>query len=118
MQLKCAHCYQSFNATTIEQTRGKGLLTQVQCPHCDAWLSRHKWLTLGKLIGFYIALSMVIYGVFFGGKMMVVVPLLILSVAMFVASHMMDHLVVIEPGKDAEQLEAEKQANKGEGAEE
>ncbi|MCL1141179.1 hypothetical protein [Shewanella gaetbuli] len=102
MLLQCAFCHKSFPVSKETTHRGKGLGAHVKCPECGAWLGRNKRLTIGKLVGFYAAVFAGIFGYMTEGNMFIVTPVIILSIILVGVTHMMDHLVLIEPPEDAD----------------
>ena len=100
MLLQCAFCHKSFSVAKVTQTRGKGIGAQIQCPKCQAWLGRHKSLTVGKIAGFYIAAFAGVAGYFMDNVMHIVTPTIILGVILVGVMHIMDHLILIEAPED------------------
>jgi len=96
MSLQCAHCYKTFSIAKVNDSRGKGLSVEVQCPHCAAWLGHNKLLSVAKLVGFYGGVGAAVLGYMVEGLSHITTPLIILAVIMVGLSHIMDHLQLIE----------------------
>ena len=96
MSLQCSHCHKSFSVALVTETRGKGLSSHIQCPHCQAWLGRNKALSIGKIVGFYVAVAAGVTGYFQAGLSQIIAPIMVLAIMLVGVTHMMDHLIVVE----------------------
>ncbi|ASJ95484.1 MULTISPECIES: hypothetical protein [Shewanella] len=92
----CPHCSHSFRADRVAAQRGKGLASQIQCPHCDAWLGKSAILMRLKILGFYLGLSMLLVGYFMPEWRNLTTAVAIFSAMILLVSHMMDHLKVMQ----------------------
>lgn len=92
----CTHCSQPFGVDQVKNQRGKGLNSQVQCPHCEAWLGKSPTLSRLKILGFYVGLAALVYGYFTPELRNVTTAVAIFSAMILLVSHMMDHLKVTQ----------------------
>gem|GEM_PF-869864 len=92
----CTHCSQSFGVNLVQNQRGKGLNSQIQCPHCEAWLGKSPTLSRLKILGFYIGIGALVFGYFNLEFRNMTTPIAIFSTMILLVSHMMDHLKVTE----------------------
>ncbi|MDO6620264.1 hypothetical protein [Shewanella sp. 6_MG-2023] len=103
MALQCAHCHKPMSISKISGTRGKGLSSHIQCYHCQAWLGRHRYLTMLKILGFYTAVGAGLTGYFVAGLANIITPVIMLSLILTGVTHLMDHLLVIEAPEEGSQ---------------
>ena len=92
----CPHCSHAFRADSVVAQRGKGLDSQIQCPHCEAWLGKSAILMRLKMLGFYLGLLMLIVGYFMPEWRNLTIAVAIFSAMILLVSHMMDHLKVMQ----------------------
>lgn len=91
----CPHCGKSIRLEQITQLKGKGLKTELQCPHCEAWLGRNVTISRLKIFGFYFALLAGIWGYFDIASRHIAIPVVIIGVILMLMTHMMDQLKII-----------------------
>lgn len=92
----CSHCNRYIKVSDISQQRGKGFHTQVQCPHCSAWLGRSATLAKLKLLGFYLSVFTAGYCYFDITVRYFLLPVMIFSLMLLFVSHFMDHVITLE----------------------
>ncbi|MCL1126304.1 hypothetical protein [Shewanella surugensis] len=92
----CTHCHKSFQISKVENQRGKGLNSQIQCPLCEAWLGRNPILSRLKMVGFYIGAFAIAACYWAPEYKNIAIPVTILSIIVLLVSHLMDHLYVTE----------------------
>ena len=92
----CAHCSKSFAIDKIENQRGKGLSTEIQCPFCQAWLGKSVVLSWVKIVSFYAGVGLFVWSYFDSDIRSFGIPLAIFSIMVMLVTHLMDNLKVIE----------------------
>ncbi|GIU13676.1 MULTISPECIES: hypothetical protein [unclassified Shewanella] len=90
----CAHCSKSFAIDKIENQRGKGLSTEIQCPFCQAWLGKSVILSWTKIISFYTGAVLFAWSYFDTEVRSIGIPVAIFSILLMLLSHIMDNLKV------------------------
>ncbi|GGI87398.1 hypothetical protein [Shewanella gelidii] len=105
--MNCSHCYRSISINSIAHQRGKGLATEVQCPHCDAWIGRSPRLARFKLLGFYTT-AIALGAIFLLPEYKTVaIAVAIFAAILLMVSHFMDQMKTIEaPPQVEEDVEA------------
>ncbi|GIU40924.1 hypothetical protein TUM4438_03310 [Shewanella sairae] len=92
----CAHCSKSFAIDKIENQRGKGLNTEIECPFCQAWLGKNAMLSWAKIVSFYAAVILFAWSYFDEGARAIGVPVAIFSMMLMLVVHLVDNLKVTE----------------------
>lgn len=92
----CAHCSKSFAIDKIENQRGKGLASEIQCPFCQAWLGKSVALSWIKIVSFYTGVTLLVWSYFDSSIREICVPIAVVSIILMLVTHLMDQLKVTE----------------------